>query len=190
MRPYLSPTTVARDDLATAPRERLHVALEANDPARLGSLLASLATEGIVAASDAPLRLVDLSPGMPPPVDPSARHVVLTDDHVISRTLTNGGVLPRNAAPEQIAAALFAVNAGLQVRVRSNPVPRDIALTPRELEILAAIGEGLGNKAIARLLGISTHTVKFHLEAVFTKLAVRTRAEAVAKGLRHGLITA
>ncbi|WP_048862796.1 response regulator transcription factor, partial [Acidisphaera rubrifaciens] len=61
-------------------------------------------------------------------------------------------------------------------------------LTPRELEILGAVGDGLSNKAVARALGISAHTVKFHLEAVFAKLDARTRAEAVAKGLRRGLI--
>jgi DNA-binding CsgD family transcriptional regulator len=61
-------------------------------------------------------------------------------------------------------------------------------LTPRELEILACLGEGMSNKAVARRLGISAHTVKFHLEAVFTKLGVTSRAEAVAKGLRRGLI--
>ena len=56
-------------------------------------------------------------------------------------------------------------------------------LTPRELDVLAAIGTGLSNKAIARQLGISLHTVKFHIESLFRKLGVRTRAEAVAKGL-------
>jgi two-component system nitrate/nitrite response regulator NarL len=59
----------------------------------------------------------------------------------------------------------------------------DALLTPREIEVLSAVGEGLGNKAIARKLDISLHTVKFHLEAIFRKLGVRSRAEAVAKGL-------
>ena len=61
-------------------------------------------------------------------------------------------------------------------------------LTPREREILGLIGEGLSNKAMARRLGISVHTVKFHLEALFTKLDATSRAEAVAKGLRGGVI--
>ena len=61
-------------------------------------------------------------------------------------------------------------------------------LTPRELEILACLGEGMSNKAVARRLGISAHTVKFHLEAIFAKLGATSRAEAVAKGLRRGLI--
>jgi len=60
-------------------------------------------------------------------------------------------------------------------------------LTPRELEVLNVLIEGLTNKAIARRLNISLHTVKFHVESVFRKLDVRTRTEAVAKALdsRH-----
>jgi DNA-binding NarL/FixJ family response regulator len=60
-----------------------------------------------------------------------------------------------------------------------------VLLTPRELEVLGAIGAGLSNKAIARELGISLHTVKFHIESLFRKLGARTRAEAVAKGLER-----
>jgi DNA-binding NarL/FixJ family response regulator len=60
-----------------------------------------------------------------------------------------------------------------------------VLLTPREIDVLTAIGAGLGNKAIARELGISLHTVKFHIESLFRKLGARTRAEAVAKGLER-----
>jgi two-component system, NarL family, nitrate/nitrite response regulator NarL len=61
-------------------------------------------------------------------------------------------------------------------------------LTPREAEILTLVGEGMSNKAVARRLGISVHTVKFHLEALFAKLDATSRAEAVAKGLRGGIL--
>jgi DNA-binding NarL/FixJ family response regulator len=61
-------------------------------------------------------------------------------------------------------------------------------LTPREVEILSALGEGLSNKEAARALGISAHTVKFHLETIFRKLGATSRAEAVAKGLRQGIL--
>ena len=54
-------------------------------------------------------------------------------------------------------------------------------LTPRELEVLATLAEGMTNKAIARRLNISLHTVKFHVESLFRKLGARTRTEAVAK---------
>ena len=60
-------------------------------------------------------------------------------------------------------------------------------LTPRELEVLGAIGEGLTNKAIARRLEISLHTVKFHVESVFRKLGARTRTEALAKAAERRL---
>jgi DNA-binding NarL/FixJ family response regulator len=62
------------------------------------------------------------------------------------------------------------------------------ALTPREIEVLTALADGLGNKAVARRLGISPHTVKFHIESLFRKLGAGCRAEAVAKGLRHQIV--
>lgn len=105
------------------------------------------------------------------------------------------GLLPMNASLEQIDAALRAAAAGLSVRPRA--APRFAAvdenetpspLSPRELEILIALSDGLSNKASARRFDISQHTVKFHIESIFRKLGVTTRAEAVAKGLRRGLV--
>ena len=114
-----------------------------------------------------------------------------------------GGALPAAATEEQIDATLRAVALGLIVRTtreraggfspekfdekrgelrQSNGRP---LLTPREVEMLSAIGSGLGNKAIARQLDISLHTVKFHIESLFRKLGARSRAEAVAKGLER-----
>jgi two-component system, NarL family, nitrate/nitrite response regulator NarL len=61
-------------------------------------------------------------------------------------------------------------------------------LTPREREILALLADGLANKQIAARLGISKNTVKTHLELVFDKLGVSSRAEAVATGVRRGLL--
>jgi two-component system, NarL family, nitrate/nitrite response regulator NarL len=60
------------------------------------------------------------------------------------------------------------------------------ALTDRERDVLQALSEGLSNSAIAEQLGISRSTVKFHLAALFVKLGVRRRAEAVAAGVRRG----
>jgi two-component system, NarL family, nitrate/nitrite response regulator NarL len=106
------------------------------------------------------------------------------------------GLLPADASAAQIAAALAAVAAGLVVRAAAAPRPEFRALaepeapllTPREVEVLAAIGQGMSNKAAARHLGISTHTVKFHVESLFRKLGAGSRAEAVHKGLRQRLI--
>ena len=112
------------------------------------------------------------------------------------------GLLPRDAAEAEIAAAIEALAAGLVVlhpvttraagarpALRASPEEaRPEPLTPRELEVLTMLAEGLGNRAIARSLGISVHTVKFHVAAVLDKLAARSRAEAVAVGLRRGLL--
>jgi DNA-binding NarL/FixJ family response regulator len=104
------------------------------------------------------------------------------------------GVLQRNATEAQIEAALKAVAAGLHVRSAGatqaefeelTEQTQAVLLTPRELQVLVAIGDGLSNKAIARRLSISQHTVKFHVESLFRKLGVRTRAEAVARGLEQ-----
>ena len=105
------------------------------------------------------------------------------------------GSLPRHASPHQIDAALRAVAAGLSVRFPAATEPGFLALdesdgqkllTPRELDVLEGIIDGLTNKMIARQLDISLHTVKFHVESVFRKLGARTRAEAVAKALESG----
>ncbi|MDP9277992.1 MAG: LuxR C-terminal-related transcriptional regulator, partial [Gemmatimonadota bacterium] len=61
-------------------------------------------------------------------------------------------------------------------------------LSNREREILALLADGLANKQIAARLGISKNTVKTHLELLFDKLGVSSRAEAVATGVRRGLL--
>jgi DNA-binding NarL/FixJ family response regulator len=62
-------------------------------------------------------------------------------------------------------------------------------LTPRELEVLEMVSEGLSNKEIAALLNISIHTAKFHISSILGKLGASSRAEAASIGLRNGLIT-
>ena len=110
---------------------------------------------------------------------------------------THRAKLPRDATTEQIDAALRAVAAGLTVSVADEPGRRFEALpepdepallTPRELEVLCDVADGLTNKEIAGHLGISLHTVKFHLESVMRKLVVSSRAEAVSKSMRLRLL--
>lgn len=111
-------------------------------------------------------------------------------------------VLPRRAPAPEIAAAIEAVAHGLVVLHADavaglRPAPVRAAgtatvhepLTGREIQVLGAMAEGLGNKAIAARLGISAHTVKFHIASILSKLSATSRAEAVAIGLRQGLIT-
>ncbi|GAA0574128.1 hypothetical protein GCM10009416_11070 [Craurococcus roseus] len=179
------------------------VLLEAKDPARRRGLAALLAEggHGLARATEAPwdVALVDLAPGEDAPALASGPLVLLAD-HAAPGAEPTVSVLPRNASARQVRAAVAAAAAGLVVRLPDAVAPpaspgfaRDEApgaplLTPREVEILAMVGEGASNKAVARRLGISAHTVKFHLEAVFRKLGVATRAEAVARGLRQRLI--
>jgi len=68
------------------------------------------------------------------------------------------------------------------------PAASGESLTPRELEVLAALADGASNKAIARRLGISFHTVKFHVAAILEKLDAESRTEAVAEAARRGLV--
>ena len=68
-------------------------------------------------------------------------------------------------------------------------VPREgAALTPRELDVLRLVAQGLGNKEIAADLDLSTHTVKYHLASMLAKIGVRSRTEAVSRGIRTGLL--
>lgn len=62
------------------------------------------------------------------------------------------------------------------------------ALTPREREVLALLAEGAGNREIAERLGVTEHTVKFHLSAIFGKLGASTRTEAVRRALKWGWV--
>jgi DNA-binding NarL/FixJ family response regulator len=110
-------------------------------------------------------------------------------------------VLPRQASAREITAAIEAAAAGLIVlhpdilaAVPSIPPPQrqpgelNSTLTPREIEVLRMLAEGLANKNIAWRLGISEHTVKFHIASILAKLKASGRAEAVAIGMRQGLI--
>jgi DNA-binding NarL/FixJ family response regulator len=114
-------------------------------------------------------------------------------------------ILPRKAKPDDIVTAIKAVTNGLAVLpgdlfltllskaslvgelLDDNDVDR-ARLTARELEVLAAMADGVSNKAIARRLGISFHTAKFHVAAILAKLNADSRTEAVAKAAQLGLV--
>ena len=70
----------------------------------------------------------------------------------------------------------------------SAPADDDVSLTPRELEVLALLAEGMSNKAIARRLGISVHTAKFHVGALIDKFDAIGRTDALAHAARRGVI--
>ncbi len=118
----------------------------------------------------------------------------------LSAALRSGvrGILRDTSTEVEIVAATVAIALGLLVlhpdtmellsireQVAIAPVQ---TLTPREVEVLELLGSGLSNKAIAKHLQISEHTVKFHISSIFQKLGVSTRTEAVTVGIRLGLI--
>jgi DNA-binding NarL/FixJ family response regulator len=105
--------------------------------------------------------------------------------------------LPLTCPPQAITAAIVAAAAGLytltadQLRLSVHDEPDQIqaeSLTLRELQVLALMSDGLGNKQIAAHLNISDHTAKFHVAQVLAKLNAGSRTEAVRIGIRRGLV--
>jgi DNA-binding NarL/FixJ family response regulator len=86
-------------------------------------------------------------------------------------------------------ALLIALEAGTSMRRRGEPEVIEEPLTPREIQVLELLAEGLANKAIAERLAISDQTVKFHVAAILGKLGVANRTEAVRVAVRRGLIS-
>lgn len=135
--------------------------------------------------------------------------LLLTDNPEDARSLLKAqarawGILSQNATGEELLAGVRAVGEGLWVgsaglisdlvrhegRVRLLDGETAVEpLTAREKEVLQLMAEGLANKQIALSLGISEHTVKFHLSSLYTKLNVSSRTEAVRSGLGLGLIS-
>ncbi|MCO5185086.1 MAG: response regulator transcription factor [Anaerolineae bacterium] len=109
-------------------------------------------------------------------------------------------VVGRSVSADSLTAALLAaahefavidpefVAALVPDSAESDELPLE-PLTPREVEVLVKLAEGMTNKAIAQALHISDHTVKFHVNAVLTKLAAQSRTEAVVNALRAGLLS-
>jgi DNA-binding NarL/FixJ family response regulator len=120
------------------------------------------------------------------------RAFVAVRDPVIRRTLANALKSNRDIVlvplPEEADVVVdeAAVRAG--ARLDFGAQNGDGALTRRELSVLRLVAHGLGNKEIASELGISTHTVKYHLASLLAKLGVHSRTEAVTIGLRKGLV--
>lgn len=118
--------------------------------------------------------------------------------------LTGWAALPVDVSPTQLRQALEMVDAGFAVApsdwLRPTPattaVPRvdvdddlqDASLTDRETDVLDLLAEGLSNQRIAERLGISPHTVKFHIASIYDKLDARTRTQAVRHALDRGLL--
>jgi DNA-binding NarL/FixJ family response regulator len=177
---------------------RLVVVDEAADPSDVaaigwGAIDVVLVDGQGISASDLPPDVTDALPAL----------VLLGGDAALERALlAQGGPVGRlspDATGEQIQAAIAAVVAGLVVLEPSPGVAQAIQgrsddeaspppLTQRERDVLELVAAGLTNKGIALRLGISEHTVKFHLASVLTKLDAGSRAEAVARAAHLGII--
>jgi NarL family two-component system response regulator YdfI len=127
---------------------------------------------------------------------PNANFVVFTSDPnpAATQALLRSGVravLHDGSAADQTIAAVIAAAAGLiTLRPEDLERPSDMTepLSARETEVLDMLAEGLSNKLIAYRMGISEHTVKFHVASIMSKLRASTRTEAVTTGIRQGLI--
>jgi DNA-binding NarL/FixJ family response regulator len=140
-------------------------------------------------------RLAELPEGECPLV------LLLPEEGILAEAWAAGaqGLLPREVGPEKLLAALSAAVQGLVTLDRSlagalfpqgHPAPAPLIepLTPREREVLQHLAEGLSNKAIAHRLAISEHTIKFHVNAIMSKLGAQSRTEAVVRATQLGLI--
>jgi two-component system, NarL family, nitrate/nitrite response regulator NarL len=130
-----------------------------------------------------------------------AAGVVLIDDpSLAAETLAGGarGILMRDASPQRIRAALIAASEGIividdalatAVLQQSRPALDLVEpLTARESEVMQLLASGRTNKEIAQRLGVTEHTVKFHVNSILGKLGVATRTEAVVHAARLGIV--
>jgi len=126
--------------------------------------------------------------------------VLLDDPSLAAETLAAGarGILMRDASPQRIRAALIAASEGIividdalatNVLQQSRP-PHELVepLTAREAEVMQLLASGRTNKEIAQRLGVTEHTVKFHVNSILGKLGVATRTEAVVHAARLGIV--
>lgn len=140
-------------------------------------------------------------------LEPAPALLLLSDDPDTAKTLAQlplraWGLLPEDCSEDELVYAVQALHQGLMVSTPAAIQPLlgrvNIAdsgdlvieeLTERETEVLELLAEGMANKQIAYQLGISEHTIKFHVSSIYTKLAVSNRTEAVRRGIRLGLIS-
>ncbi len=127
---------------------------------------------------------------------------VFADDDTVFESIRNGavGYLLKKTAPERLLSAIREVHNGgapmspevarrvLELCRRTAPSPLGAELTPRELRVLGLLADGHGYQAIADQLGISLNTVRNHVRNLYERLHVHTRAEAVNKAHRRGLL--
>ena len=182
----------------------IHVRLDISSPAMRAGLQALLSSDQTIKVMDDLLSeevdadvIITSASTVLFDENESAGILFLSDDQIkveeMKRSYRVWGILPTEASTEEIIAAIHALSQGLIVGTPSllfesgEPAERG-PLTERESEVLGLLAQGLANKQIAVSLGISEHTVKFHVSSIYTKLNVSSRTEAVREGLRGGWI--
>ena len=146
-----------------------------------------------------PTLALDLLSELPEGGPPVVALLQNADQVAEARAAGARGLMVRDAPGGDLRAALIGVTQGLTVVANefsatllpfSGPAPSapHQELTSREMDVLHLLAEGLPNKVIASRLGISDHTVKFHLAATMGKLGAQSRTEAVTRATRSGLI--
>ena len=183
---------------------RFELAGAANRPADLAAAVRQFAPDLVLLdGASAPLPLLPAGPGNTGPAFVALLDAPRRID--VLRVLQAGvrAVLARDAHPQEIIGALEAAYEGLAVfsadildvllpgsteLAGEGDLPPGEPLSDRESHVLALMAEGAGNKEIAARLGISEHTVKFHVSSILNKLGAATRTEAVTRGYKEGLI--
>jgi DNA-binding CsgD family transcriptional regulator len=179
---------------------RLTVMIALSDPERAEDLAHALAEEhgiAVVVSSELePLDGFDVVVTDGDILDDVTPHILLGNGAAAAHVQAvlpslSGGALVGAAA--RVAAAgyrmLPAETANADLHAAGTAEPNgNLHLTSREMETLALIADGASNKVIARRLEISVHTAKFHVASVLAKLHAQNRADAVAIGLRQGLL--
>lgn len=124
--------------------------------------------------------------GTPPPI---IIGLEIDDPELADRLVSLLGAVAglRLAAPGEVASVAI-VSRDQRRATEQAAEAADIALTPRELDVLTLLAEGASNKTIARQLGISVHTAKFHVGSILDKLDATGRTDAVAHAARRGVI--
>lgn len=174
-------------------QQTIMIALTLADPERAEELLSAISEERDMMLSDAADQAdVVVTDGLPR--DAVTPHVVWGGE-AIGRANARA-MLPAGTSIGVLVAAIRLAAAGYRIE-RDRPSARTsdeptsgghYHLSAREREVLALLAEGAPNKIIARRLGISVHTAKFHVAAVVSKLGAANRTEAIGIAMREGLV--
>jgi DNA-binding NarL/FixJ family response regulator len=193
----VAPYAPVRAGLAALLRESEAICVQGElpgNPETLARMLPGLTPDAVLYEGDGLESLLATLSRMP---EPPALVVLGETPHrdlpllQAAEALPGWGYLSRDSDAATLALALQSAAAGLMVQeaqASAPQAPTDDVLTPRELEVIALMAQGLPNKLIAHKLGVTLHTAKFHVAQILAKLGAASRTEAVTLGARRGLV--